>query len=174
MKRRLDGSFLRCGVVTCLGALDKGCHLSRCAPRCQTEDQTETWLDGDILHVQSCAKCAKLCKNCAKLCQMCKIVQIVQSCAKCAKRPRIRLRLGWTETSCIQQQGHQSLGPPLPTQVGLGAETSHITLDRVNQQVGAVSEATTADCALKLDESILSPVRSTQHLGWQTDRAEIG
>ena len=112
MQRRLDGSFLRCGVVTCLGAL-------------------------------------------------------------LSARPRIRLRLGWTETSCIQQQGHQSLGP-LPTQLGLGAETSHITLDRVNQQVGAVSEATTADCALKLDESILSPVRSTQHLGWQTDRAEIG
>ena len=117
-----------------------------------------------VQNVQNCAKLCKNVQNCAK---------IVQSCAKCAKRPRIRLRLGWTETSCIQQQGHQSLGP-LPTQLGLGAETSHITLDRVNQQVGAVSEATTADCALKLDESILSPVRSTQHLGWQTDRAEIG
>ena len=113
--------------------------------------------------VQNCAKCAKLCKNCAKLCQMCKKTE------------------DQTETWLDGDILHPTTRPPES-----GATTAnssgfrcrdiphHSRQDRVNQQVGAVSEATTADCALKLDESILSPVRSTQHLGWQTDRAEIG
>ena len=71
--------------------LSCGVGLSLVLVRCC---QTETWLDGDILHPTT--------------------------------RPP---ESGATANS-----------------TGLGAETFYISLDRVNQQVGAVSEATTADC----------------------------